>query len=447
MRHARLVAGCCAVLSMMALSESQVGATTGKESTSDYGAVAGRAAAGDLDAARVLRAAGPAGLSALLDAAVAGKGQGAVAASLAERPVLDSLTIDEHALDLVCAQVDCASSRLYWFTDFAAARREAERTGRPIVALRLLGRLDEELSCANSRYFRLVLYSDPAISGWLRDHAVLYWSSERPVPKVTVDYGDGRRLVGTVTGNSIHYMLDPHGRLVDAMPGLHTPKRFLMWLQGAGAMAQKWAPLADSAFAARSREEHERLDKELLAGLVRELTQSGWNEKAAWAAWGEPEPEEPRPRAVAVSAEQAAPLALSKSSAESPLLSALGRRPKQPLESRGVDALKLTRSWNVTLSAESRALVLARAPAAALENPDAALLRLEGRLAEDGLRNEAFLHRAIHQELARAAGLWSWEDLNLWVYADLFLTPASDPWLGLAPTELLGALLPVAATP
>jgi hypothetical protein len=442
MRHARLLATCGAVLSVMTIGAAAARAGTAAPAVSGYAAVAARAAAGDLDAARVLRAAGPAGLSALLDSGVAEAGRAAASATRlgARRDV------DPQALDLVCAQVDCATSRLYWFTDFAAARREAERSGRPILALRLLGRLDEELSCANSRYFRLVLYSDPAIAGWLRQHAVLYWSSERPVPKVTIDYGDGRRLVGTVTGNSIHYLLDPHGRLVDAMPGLHGPQRFLAWLQGADAMARQWAPLADAAFADRSREEHARLAQQLLAGLVAELVEQGWNEEGARAAWGGLEPEELR-RAIAVSAEVAAPLTVSKRVDEAPLLSAIGRQPLPPAESSAVGTLLLTPRWTANLSPQSRALVTARAPAAVQTDLDAALLRMENRLAEDGLRNEAFLHRAIHLQLARAGGLRTWQDLNDWVYTSLFLTPASDPWLGLAPTELLGALLPVAAAP
>jgi hypothetical protein len=395
--------------------------------------VAARGAAGDLDAARVLRAAGPAGLSALVDAGVAAGGRDGGAATTA---------LDPQALDLVCAQADCSASRLYWYTDFAAAQAEAERSGKPIVLLRLLGRLDEQLSCANSRYFRLVLYSDPSIAGWLREHAVLYWTSERPVPQVTVDFGDGRRLVGTVTGNSIHYLLDPHGRLVDAMPGLHTPQRFLGWLRDASAMARQWEPLDDSAFAARSAREHERLDRKVLDELVGELVDRGWSRSAAREAWlAEPVPEEEVPPPTAA---EAARLAVSKSIAESPLLSSVGRRPLPPAESNAVGMLVPTPRWSARLSPESRALVAARAPAAAREDLDAALLRLENRLAEDGLRNEAFLHRAIHQEMARAYGLWTWQALNQWVYTALFLTPADDPWLGLAPTELLGALLPVA---
>jgi len=99
-------------------------------------------------------------------------------------------------LDAVCAQKDCAASHLYWYTDLETARAAAKTSGRPILSLRLLGRLDEELSCANSRFFRSVLYANQRVSKELRDRFVLHWQSERPVPKVTVDFGDGRRLVG-----------------------------------------------------------------------------------------------------------------------------------------------------------------------------------------------------------------------------------------------------------
>ena len=54
--------------------------------------------------------------------------------------------------------------QLHWFTDLRLASAEAQRTRRPILSLRLLGRLDEELSCANSRFFRKLLYPDPAIN-------------------------------------------------------------------------------------------------------------------------------------------------------------------------------------------------------------------------------------------------------------------------------------------
>lgn len=171
-------------------------------------------AAPDRSAAAIalLRQRGPAGLAAVLaeyDAAPASR-----------RPALAATA------DAVAAQRYATASRLFWYTDLDAATSEAARTGKPILALRMLGRLDEDLSCANSRFFRTALYPDRRVSELLRERFVLLWTSERPVPRVTIDYGDGRAVMSTVTGNSVHYVLDAEGRILDALPGLYAPDVF-----------------------------------------------------------------------------------------------------------------------------------------------------------------------------------------------------------------------------
>ena len=160
----------------------------------------GMGIAADRDAAAiaVLRARGQAAVDELLatyDTMADGKARSALAATI----------------DQVAGQRYATMSRLYWYTDLDAARAEAKATGKPILSLRMLGRLDEDLSCANSRFFRTILYPDPAISKLLRDKFILHWSSERAVPRVTIDFGDGRTIERTVTGNSIHYVLDASG--------------------------------------------------------------------------------------------------------------------------------------------------------------------------------------------------------------------------------------------
>ena len=143
--------------------------------------------------------------------------------------------------------------------------------------------------------------------------------------------------------------------------------------------------------------------------------------------------------AKAPTAAEAATRALSKAVAEAPTLTAIGSPPQLPVGSSAISVLKLDPAWQAELSTPSRALLESRAPAAARADLAAARIRLLNRLSEDGLRNEAYLHRAIHAHLA-----WSesadWQALNAWVYDQVFLTPANDPWLGLGPTELLSAL-------
>src|SRR5262252_3210898 len=125
-------------------------------------AMSADATAADSAIAR-LRAAGPAGLQALLAA------QPALAAATAEiaGPLTPAQELFSKALDRIGAQRDDRFARLYWFTDLEAAKAEALRTGRPILSLHLLGRLDEELSCANSRFFRTALYSNAQVGALL----------------------------------------------------------------------------------------------------------------------------------------------------------------------------------------------------------------------------------------------------------------------------------------
>jgi hypothetical protein len=117
--------------------------------------------------------------------------------------------------------------------------------------------------------------------------------------------------------------------------------------------------------------------------------------------------------------------------------------------------------WNVIASFHSnearldnasREVIRAQAPPAAaagrraltkrvIEDP---MLRLfaafESSIALDTVKNEYQFHRKIHQWLSTAEYRPDVEALNERVYAELFLTPSSDPWLGLAPADVYTAL-------
>ncbi len=174
-----------------------------------------------------LRALGPAGLKALMDQ---------YRVEIQRHIANPSVGPDEQwhriatALDTVAQQKNSYIAGLYWHTDLEEAKKVSAATNKPILSLRLLGKLTDEFSCANSRFFRTVLYPNANISDYLREHYVLHWQSVRPVPKVTIDYGDGRRLERTLTGNSIHYVLDSQARPIEAFPGLYGPQAFLRGL-------------------------------------------------------------------------------------------------------------------------------------------------------------------------------------------------------------------------
>ena len=137
------------------------------------------------------------------------------------------------AIDAVAMQKDAYTSQLYWYTDIDEAKRVAKAKNKPILTLRLLGNLNEEFSCANSRLFRSILYPNAEVSKYLRDNYILHWKSVRPAPRITIDFGDGRKIERTITGNSIHYILDPNGNVIDAIPGLYSPSAFLKYLNQA----------------------------------------------------------------------------------------------------------------------------------------------------------------------------------------------------------------------
>ena len=189
-----------------------------------------------------LRAFGPAGLEAMLRAHAESIRSHTLGSALPGIQKNDSQWLRlGAALDAISRQRDSYASGLYWYTDFDQAEAAARASGKPILSLRLLGNLDDELSCANSRFFRTTLYANSQVSAYLRDHFILHWKSVRPVPKFTIDFGDGRKLERTITGNSIHYVLDADGRIIDALPGLYGAQAFLTGLQQAAAIVNRCA--------------------------------------------------------------------------------------------------------------------------------------------------------------------------------------------------------------
>jgi hypothetical protein len=71
------------------------------------------------------------------------------------------------------------------------------------------------------------------------------------------------------------------------------------------------------------------------------------------------------------------------------------------------------------------------------------LRRFESAIAQDSVHNEYLFHSQIHQWLEEdAVGYLSRdvEALNQRVYADLFLTPDHDAWLGMVPDDTYTAL-------
>lgn len=384
----------------------------------------------------VLRKQGPTGLEVFLKShnnPLNSDSSGAVLPSPALRVALDEL----------CQQRDCYASHLYWYTDIEQAKAAARTSGKPILSLRLLGRLDQDLSCANSRFFRVALYPNAEISKLLQDRFILHWQSVRPVPKVTIDFGDGRKLERTITGNSIHYILDASGRPIDAIPGLYSPKAFLRQLQQAEVAVKNYSKLTPSDRESYLRKYHSDRLNSIQAQWVADLSRLGIQSPPKLV-------EIPTNPSQPPTAEIASSLAVSKMRVETPMLSAL-----QSSAERNQNALaKITDQevWNkiaqlyavdAKLDQNSISLIKAKKSQSANTQEDnlpIIVKKFEAAMALDTVRNEYMLHSQIHQWFMQGKETRNVEALNEQVYAQLFLTPSSDPWLGLFPSDSYSAI-------
>lgn len=352
----------------------------------------------------------------------------------------------------------CTTSRLFWYTNLDEALAESRQSGKPVLSLRMLGKLTDEYSCANSRFFRTTLYSDEQIAQTLRDRYVLHWQSVRPVPVVTIDFGDGRQLKRTITGNSAHYVLADDGTPLDLLPGLYGPKPFAKWLERAAALADNYRRTNPATRALVLREYHtdsQRAIDQRIASDIQQLPEQLRAQGATTLVSWEPIPQVvPRPTAT-----KAAPVAAAKASVEAPVLRNITptvqvfdlqqQASNQPLWL----AIAHLHRDQATLGTTARAIVARENPPTAeqaigaaiskslVEDPVVRMVRnLEQSIALDTVRNEYLLHRQVHQWFVDGSANVDVDQLNERVYAQLFLSPSSDPWLGLAPADTYTAL-------
>jgi len=408
-----------------------------------------------------LRAAGPEGM----DALAAARAELVADMELLKRPdaapgaweaAAKRLAAFDASMDRVGGARYCSRSQLYWYTDYEAAQAAAQKQGKPILTLRLLGNLTDEFSCANSRFFRTTLYANEEVSKLLRENFVLHWKSVRPVPVVTIDFGDGRKLQRTLTGNSIHYVLTSDGQVVDALPGLYGPKAFQSQLHDALAAVKRLAetdPAEQNA--TRATYHREKLTK-LESAWAADLAKVSLNSALVQVRNGElPPPRQAEPTGNAPHALRAAQVAAPKRAVEARLIANVVPPPTEPAaldDEKTWAAIAALHAEEAQLDPASRALIASENPTAAqagilavtkarVESPLVRMFRsFQGAIALDTVKNEYQMHRTIHQWLTEASYRPDVETLNERVYAELFLTPRSDPWLGLAPADAYTAL-------
>lgn len=335
------------------------------------------------------------------------------------------------ALDGAAQQKDAYASGLYWFTDLEEAKRVAEFQSKPILSLRLLGNLNEEFSCANSRFFRAILYPNAEISKFLRENYVLHWKSVRPAPKVTIDFGDGRKIERTLTGNSIHYILDENGEIIDALPGLYSPKGFLKYLTQAAQVGKITDGLP------KARKELARLRYRRTAF---DEIRSKRDKTIALAKVKLTEP------ADGTKAIEAAPRAMAKMMVTSEISILRGIADDFSRYESNInldDWRKLAKFYSPSpkLDANSTAFIRRQNAKTNLSAAEftGLLANLENFIALDTTRNDFLFHTKLYEWLNQD-GQADLETFNSKVYAEIFKTPDSDKWLGLYNTDIYTAL-------
>ncbi len=339
------------------------------------------------------------------------------------------------ALDTVAGQKNSYLSGLYWYTDLKDARKVSAETGKPILSLRLLGKLTDEFSCANSRFFRTVLYSNAEIAAVLRDRFVLHWQSVRPVPVVTIDFGDGRKLERTITGNSIHYVLDSAGQPIEAFPGLYGPQAFLRGLTEAEALFKSLAGYKDRDRYILQRNFYVLHNNKISAGWLADTVKLGGKIPEGFSVVKNPD--------GTFAAVSIAALAMTKMYSEANMLR--GMLMVSETMSRLTDEAawrKIAQFHAADAVLDQRSLALIKRQNRELSEKQLAAMvdKLQQSIALDTVRNEYMLHGKLYHWLLTEPSRTDLDKFNEKVYAELFLTPSSDPWLGLVSPDVYMAL-------
>ena len=331
-----------------------------------------------------------------------------------------------HALDSVAMQKDVYASKLFWHKDLAKAQAESKRTNKPILSLRLLGNLNEEFSCANSRFFRAILYPNAQISNYLRENYVLHWQSVRPAPKITIDFGDGRKIERTITGNSIHYILNKNGEVIDALSGLNNPQVFLEFLTTGQSLTKS---LGDPNMFRGSK--HRR--------LTEELNRIGQQLKLQFDTSRKPVRNyEEMPAAIS-----AMTIATTKMMTEMRILKDItADMTKYGEEQINLDTWKqFAKLARKEAKLDENSIAFIRQQNAKLSGQEfsSMISKLEEFVSIDTARNEYLLRPTLLVWLAKNEG----KDVlkfNEKIYSDLFFTPSADKWLGLYAPDIYTAL-------
>jgi len=239
-----------------------------------------------------------------------------------------------------------------------------------------------------------VTLSNPEVIKFLTNEVVPYWESVGPVPKVTIELGDGRVIKRTLGGNIVTYLLSSTGDVYDAFPGVYTPEDYLS-------------------------EIHKTLD-----AIKNDSNILSWH----------------RQELASVTKSEEMRMTMSKAVVESPLLNALGKGRSAQLVAK--DSATAFQDYTARLQDISKqAATVSALRSSVLKNMQSNDPDEIGRAAVeiDSANNLKLIRPAVHLLFSSYKNLPSVQQCRDQVYEDILHVPIHDPYLGLADAIVPGS--------
>lgn len=92
-----------------------------------------------------------------------------------------------------------------------------------------------------------MLFSRDDVANYINEHFEPVWESVRPVPTVTIDFGNGKKITRTLHGNIATYVCAANGDVVDVVPGIYIPNTYIDRLRDIEKIAKSLPADRDTA--------------------------------------------------------------------------------------------------------------------------------------------------------------------------------------------------------
>jgi hypothetical protein len=273
------------------------------------------------------------------------------------------------------------------------------------------------------------LFSRENVAAYINNAFEPAWESVRPVPTVTIDFGNGIVLTRTLHGNIASYVCNADGKVLDVIPGIYTPDVYVQRLNELSLLANYLRVRTPEVGGQFLKEYHAKQ----AAGTHRAMAVARLDVGKSKGVEGSVI------ALVAVAAEQPAPAAPAPAPAVAARRDEGKRIVERPLKAvvAAAPAAAPARPVDITKPTLERAVkgVVAAPPS----QPIGAWLTLPEDLAswnllrEDTQANEAVRRRQIHELLAKS-GLVSPAEITKPIYKDVLHADLDDPYMGLGPT-------------